>query len=127
MRPEGLTYRAGFLSPREERDLLENLERLTFHEVRMHGVAARRTVVHLGFDYDYSGWKIVPTDPPPAWLEPLVERCAAGAGIRRERLEQFLVARYPAGASIGGIATRPCSERRSSASPFSRSVRCISA
>jgi DNA oxidative demethylase len=101
MRPEGLTYRGGFISAEEERTLVEEIERLEFQEVRMHGVVARRTVVHFGYDYDYSGWKIIPTDAPPPWLEPLIERCAAEAKIARQSLAQFLIARYPAGASIG--------------------------
>lgn len=99
---DGFTYRAEFITPDEERELVKGIEQLPFHEVRMHGVAAKRTVIHFGFDYDYSGWKIHPTDPPPAFLEPLVERCAAQAGIdERAQLEQFLIARYPAGAAIG--------------------------
>jgi alkylated DNA repair protein (DNA oxidative demethylase) len=42
----------------------------------MRGQAARRTVIHFGFDYDYEGWKVFPTTPPS-------------------------VARYPPGATIG--------------------------
>jgi len=101
MRPDGLTYRGNFLSPDEERDLLAQIEQLPFHEVRMHGVVARRTVIHFGYDYDYEGWKLFPADPPPDFLEPLINRCAEAAGIDRARLAQFLVARYPAGSAIG--------------------------
>jgi len=99
--PDGFRYRPDFLTPDEERGLVDFVEKLAFREVRMHGVAARRTVVHFGYDYDYSGWKIVPTDPPPPYLRFLIERAAAEAEIAPESLEQFLIARYPAGASIG--------------------------
>lgn len=91
----------GFISAGEEDTLVSKIEELPFHEVRMHGVVAKRTVIHFGYDYDYSGWEIHPTDPPPQWLEPLVERCAAQAAVERARIEQFLIARYPAGAAIG--------------------------
>lgn len=101
MRPDGLTYRAEFVTKKEERDLVTKIDALDFHPVKMHGVVARRTVVHFGYDYDYSGWKIFPTDPPPSWLEPLIERCATAAGIERIELQQFLIARYPQGATIG--------------------------
>jgi alkylated DNA repair dioxygenase AlkB len=67
----------------------------------MMGVAARRKVIHYGFDYDYDGWSIRPTDPIPDFLEPLVLRCAAAAGVERDALRQMLVARYPPGATIG--------------------------
>ena len=101
VRPPGLTYRPEFLSTAEERELVSRVETLTFQEVRMHGVVAKRTVVHFGYDYDYSGWKIFPTDPPPDWLDALAHRCANEAHIPRESIAQFLIARYPAGAAIG--------------------------
>lgn len=100
-KPEGLAYVPDFLSDDEERALVGHAEKLQFHEVRMHGVAARRTVLHFGWDYDYEGWVIHPTTPPPDWLRDLRDRCASAARIEAERLEQFLIARYPPGATIG--------------------------
>lgn len=99
--PDGLTYASDFITDAEEAALIANVKTLPFHEVRMHGLVARRTVIHFGWDYDYSGWKIHPADPPPPWLADLRDRCAAVAEIEPERLEQFLIARYPPGASIG--------------------------
>lgn len=77
------------------------MEAYEFHEVRMRGQVARRTVIHFGWDYDYDGWKIHPTTPPSPRLRALADRCAEAAGVEPERLEQFLVARYPPGATIG--------------------------
>jgi alkylated DNA repair dioxygenase AlkB len=62
---------------------------------------ARRTVIHFGFDYDYEGWSIHETDPPPPFLIDLRDRAAAVANIDPLSLEQFLIARYPPGATIG--------------------------
>ena len=101
MRPEGLVYRAEFLGEEEERELLAEIETYAFHEVRMRGQVARRTVIHFGWDYDYEGWKVHPTTPPSPRLRELADRCAAEANIDPESLEQFLVARYPPGATIG--------------------------
>jgi alkylated DNA repair protein (DNA oxidative demethylase) len=97
----GLSYHADFLTPDEERDLLAEIETYPFHEVRMRGQVARRTVIHFGWDYDYEGWSVHPTTPPPPSLRALADRCADVAGIAKEALEQFLVARYPPGATIG--------------------------
>jgi alkylated DNA repair dioxygenase AlkB len=97
----GFRYAPDFLTEDEERGLLANIDRLEFREVRMHGVVARRTVVHFGWDYDYSGWRIHETDPPPSWLAALRDRAAAESGTEPSELEQFLIARYPPGASIG--------------------------
>lgn len=101
MTPPGFVYTPDFLSVRDERGLLDEIEAYPFHEVVMHGQAARRTVIHFGWDYDYSGWKIEPTTPPSPRLRALADRCAEAAGIAPESLEQFLVARYPPGATIG--------------------------
>ena len=98
---DGLLYLPDFLSAGEERDLLEEIENYPFHEVVMRGQAARRTVIHFGWDYDYEGWKIHPTTPPSPRLRAVADRCAAAAGAAAEALEQFLVARYPPGATIG--------------------------
>jgi len=99
MTPDGLQYTPDFLSEDEERALIAAVETLPFHEVRMHGVAARRTVIHFGYDYDYSGWSITPAAPPPDFLAPLLARAGAAAGV--DAWEQILVARYPPGATIG--------------------------
>ncbi|HEX8172558.1 MAG TPA: alpha-ketoglutarate-dependent dioxygenase AlkB [Thermoanaerobaculia bacterium] len=99
--PPGLTYLDDFLTERDERELLEEIGNYAFHEVRMRGQVARRTVIHFGWDYDYEGWKIHPTTPPSERLRALADRCAEASGVAPEALQQFLVARYPAGATIG--------------------------
>jgi len=80
---------------------VEEIDGYPFHEVRMRGQVARRTVIHFGWDYDYDGWSIHPTTPPSPRLRALADRCAAAAEIAPEALQQFLVARYPPGATIG--------------------------
>lgn len=101
MTPEGLRYIADFVDVEAERTLLEEIETYPFHEVRMRGQVARRTVIHFGWDYDYEGWAIRPAEPPPPSLRELADRCAVEAGVAPAALEQFLVARYPPGATIG--------------------------
>jgi len=99
--PEGLRYLPDFLSEEEEHALVDELFRLDFREIHMHGVVARRTVVHYGWDYGYESWRLSPAPPVPAFLEPLRDRCAAVAGLDPGELEEVLVSRYPPGASIG--------------------------
>jgi alkylated DNA repair dioxygenase AlkB len=98
---DGLLYLPDFLSPAEEETLLAEIETYPFHEVKMRGQGARRTVLHFGWDYDYEGWKIHPTTPPSPRLRALADRCAEVTGVAAEALEQFLVGRYPPGATIG--------------------------
>lgn len=99
--PPGLVYVPDFLSADDEHELIAEIETYPFHEVRMRGQVARRTVIHFGWDYDYEGWSVHPTTPPAPLLSNLRDRCAAAADIPSESLEQFLVARYPPGATIG--------------------------
>ena len=99
--PEGLVYRPDFISAGEERGLVALMERMDFHEVRMRGQAARRTVRHFGYDYDYEAWKLTPAASLPRELVALRDRCAELAGVGPDELAQALVSRYPAGAGIG--------------------------
>jgi alkylated DNA repair protein (DNA oxidative demethylase) len=100
--PEGLVYRPELLTAEEERALLAKLERLDFHEIRMHGVVAKRTARHFGVDYDYERRAAVrEAEPIPDWLVPVRERAAELAGVEPEELVEILVQRYPPGAPIG--------------------------
>jgi alkylated DNA repair dioxygenase AlkB len=98
---EGLVYREDFLSPAEEGELLALLEAMEFHTLTMRGQTARRTVRHFGLGYDYESGELVPTDPLPAPMLPLRDRCAELMERAPEDLVQVLVSRYPAGAGIG--------------------------
>jgi alkylated DNA repair dioxygenase AlkB len=99
--PEGLRYLPGFLSEEEERVLVDELSRLSFREIHMHGVVAKRTVAHYGWDYGYESWRLTPAPPVPPFLEPVRARCAAAAGLEPGALEELLVSRYPPGSGIG--------------------------
>jgi alkylated DNA repair dioxygenase AlkB len=109
--PDGLVYRPDLLAVDEERDLLEELDRLDFQEIVMKGVVARRTAVRYGMGYDYD--RRTPTEgaePVPGWLIPVRDRAAALAGIEGDDLRQALVQRYPAGAPIGWHRDSPAYE-----------------
>ena len=99
--PEGLVYRPEFITRAEERQVLGVLEAMELRTITMHGQTARRTVRHFGLDYGYESWKLVPTDPFPGELRWLHERAASLAGLDPDRFAQFLVTRYPPGATIG--------------------------
>src|SRR5207237_6786224 len=80
--PEGLVYRPELLGEVEERALLDELERLEFHEIRMHGVVAKRTARHFGVDYDYERRAAVQkAEPIPDWLVPVRARAAELARV----------------------------------------------
>ena len=100
--PAGLVYRPEVLSEDEEHALLREFEQLRFDEIRMHGVVARRTARHFGFDYDYERRAAVAdAEPIPDWLVPVRETAARLAEVEPQALAEALVQRYPEGAQIG--------------------------
>jgi alkylated DNA repair dioxygenase AlkB len=99
--PRGLVDVPQFISEEEERILLAHIEALSFAEVKMHGVAARRTVVHHGFEYGYGSWSLRRTGEIPPYLLALRDRAAALAGVAPGELAEALTSRYPPGAGIG--------------------------
>jgi DNA oxidative demethylase len=100
--PAGLVYEPELLSADEERGLLDEIERLAFHEIRLHGVVAKRTARHFGVDYDYGARAaLAEAEPIPPWLLPVRAKGAALAGVEADELVEALVQRYPEGAQIG--------------------------
>jgi alkylated DNA repair dioxygenase AlkB len=98
---EGLTYVEDFVTPEEERVLLELIEPLDFRTIEMRGQIARRRVRHFGLGYDYDRGDLAAVEPLPEGLEWLRERAAALIEREPEDLVQILVSRYPEGAGIG--------------------------
>ncbi len=99
--PPGFEYKADWIAAEEEQFLLWHIERLKFADVRMHGVTAKRRVVHFGWDYGYESWTIEPTEPIPDWLMPLRVRAAEVMGLPAEAVKEALVTCYESGAGIG--------------------------
>jgi len=99
--PDGFTYQDSFLTDREEAALVAVFEAMEFDPVVLRGHAARRTVRHFGYGYDFDSWRVRPTEPIPSHLLEVRDRCSALAGCAADGFQQALVTRYPAGSSIG--------------------------
>jgi DNA oxidative demethylase len=99
--PAGLRYEPGLLSARRQEELAAAVAAYDFHEVVLHGRAAKRTVRHFGLVYGYDSAAVVPGEPLPPELLDLRADCAALAGVEPGRLVEALVTRYPPGAAIG--------------------------
>jgi DNA oxidative demethylase len=89
------------ISSTEEEELLARLKILHWKEVRMHGVVAKRKVVHYGLDYTYDSGAVSPTDPPPKFLHSLLGRVADILNIPTNQIAEILITHYPAGSGIG--------------------------
>jgi alkylated DNA repair dioxygenase AlkB len=99
--PEGFLYRPDFLSAGEHDTLLDDIRALEFHEVRMHGVVARRRVIQYGWKYAFDGARLSEGPPLPGFLLPVRTRAAELASVAAGELSEALLTEYPPGAPIG--------------------------
>lgn len=100
-KPKGLIYQSDFLSQDEEKQLLGYIKRLDFHQVVMHGQAAKRLVRHFGLGYDFESRRTKPGEPMPQELVELIGRAEAFASVPPGSVKEALVTKYPVGAQIG--------------------------
>ena len=97
----GLDYREEFISAAEERELLGRLGTLDVAPFRFHGWLGNRQTRSFGWRYDFDDSSFTPTEPIPAWLEPLRDRAVVFAEVEPGAVHHALVARYDTGAGIG--------------------------
>jgi alkylated DNA repair dioxygenase AlkB len=99
--PLGLVFKAEFLTVDEERELLAFVDSLPFYEFKLHGVAAKRRVIHFGMRYALASRVLSSAPEIPRQLEPFRERAEALAGIAPGEFSQILINKYPPRAGIG--------------------------
>src|SRR5512140_457188 len=93
--PAGFLYEPGFLSKDEETALLEQIQRLSFEDVRMHGVVARRRIVQYGLNYSFDSARLSAGRTLPPCLAPLRNRAARFARRPADDFSEALVTEYP--------------------------------
>ena len=99
--PQGLLFKPDFLTVEEEHDLFALLQTLPFYEFKLHGVAAKRRVLHFGLRYALESRVLSAAPEIPSEFEPLRLRAAAFAGVASDDFSQILVNEYRPGAGIG--------------------------
>jgi alkylated DNA repair dioxygenase AlkB len=98
--PEGLQYAADFISRPLERKLIAGVTSLSLRPFQFGEYEGKRRVASFGWRYDYSLRRLLPAEPIPDWLTPLIEQVEAfgGPGMR---IGQVLCTEYEGGAGIG--------------------------
>ncbi len=99
--PGGFRYCPDFLSAEAEQRLLAQIGPLPFEAVVMHGVEAKRQVVHYGVRYAYGAGKVSSAARLPTFLAELGAQAAAEGRFPAGAPLEALVTRYPPGAGIG--------------------------
>src|ERR1700693_1631403 len=99
--PDGLLFKPDFVTIQEARDLVALLQKLPFYEFKLHGVAAKRRVLHFGLRYALESRVLTAAPEIPSQFEPIRRRAAAFAGVTPNEFSQILVNEYRPGAGIG--------------------------
>jgi alkylated DNA repair protein (DNA oxidative demethylase) len=98
---EGFVLRSDFITSAEEAALIDFIRTISFGEVRMHGVAAKRRVAQFGWRYSFETYRLTPAAAVPAPLLPLRDSAAILAKVQAAQFAQVLVTEYAPGAGIG--------------------------
>ncbi len=96
--PPGFSYFPDFISPDKEKDLLFVISKLSFSSFEMHGVEARRKIIHYGMKYDFLSRTVAKSGEIPPWLQDLKVQVST---LLRKEVAQILVTHYPTEAPIG--------------------------
>jgi alkylated DNA repair dioxygenase AlkB len=99
--PQGLTYRADFISPREEAELLEQIRALPLVHAPYRQYTARRRVASFGSTYDFEAQRLNEAPALPAFLLQLRARIARELKVLPDALAQGLVTAYDIGTPLG--------------------------
>ncbi len=99
--PAGFRYRAGLVSPHQERDLLDGLAGLAFAAFEFRGHAGNRRVISFGWAYDFNTGELRRAEAIPPFLLSLRDAAAGFAGLAPSGLQHALVTEYPPGAGMG--------------------------
>ena len=99
--PQGLKYQPAFITPEEERELVDRLTGLPFRAFEFQGYLGKRRVLSFGWQYDFNMRELLRAEDIPVFLLPLRERAARFAALTPADLKHVLVTEYAPGAAIG--------------------------
>lgn len=100
-RMDGFSYQEEFISPDEERDLLEQIAIQPLTESRYRQWTAKRRTVNFGGQYDFAHHQLHPAAPIPGFLHPLRAKLARWVDTPAESFTQAGIAEYRPGTQLG--------------------------
>ena len=97
---DGLSYNDHFLSPDEQRTLVQTILALDFVHDRFRGQQLKRRYAQFGYAYASTGRRLTPAPAFPPFLTAIVEKANARhpSGVA---FDQCIITHYPPGAGIG--------------------------
>jgi alkylated DNA repair dioxygenase AlkB len=98
--PSGFDYYPGFITEKEELQLINAIEKFDLQNMKFHEYEAKRKVISFGSGWSFTEQRLKPGDPIPGDFDFLVERIAGKLSIGKELIAQFLITEYPVGSVI---------------------------
>jgi alkylated DNA repair dioxygenase AlkB len=99
--PEGLQYHPEFVTPAEERELIDRLAELELEPFQFGAYEGKRRIASFGFSYDFSRQRLDAAKSPPSWLRTYISRIERSRAPENTRIAQVLITQYLPGAGIG--------------------------
>lgn len=99
--PKGLGYRADFVSPEEERELIARISQLPLRPFQFGPFEGKRRVASFGWRFDYSTQSLQRADPLPGWIMPSVRAVEGASGLPAGEIAHVLFTEYEPNTGIG--------------------------
>lgn len=98
--PEGFLYFPDFLTPQEEHELINEVEKTDLHSFIFQGFEAKRKVASFGYDYNFENRSIKKGIPIPEAFGSLIDKVGRFLNIDPKGFAELLITEYPAGSVI---------------------------
>lgn len=98
--PEGFLYFPNFLTPQEEHELINKVEKIDLHSFIFQGFEAKRKVASFGYDYNFENRSIKKGDPIPEAFSSIVDKVGRFLDIDSKDFAELLITEYPVGSVI---------------------------
>src|SRR4051812_29105488 len=95
--PAGFRYGTDIIAPKEEAELVRQIQKLPLAEFRFQQFLAKRLVIYFGWLYDFETSRFEPAVPIPEFLLEARSRAAEFAGLAADDLPHALVTEYAPG------------------------------
>lgn len=105
--PPGFRYSEAFISPDEERRLVDHIRCLPLQPFQFGAYEGKRRVISFGSRYDYTRHAVEDAAPPPGWILPFMARVQEFGGSACAPIRQVLCTEYDKGVGIGWHRDRP--------------------
>ena len=108
--PAGFRYTPEVLSSGDERELVQQFEKLPLKPFEFHGYQGNRRIYAFGHKYMFAGQEPRADASIPDYLRPLTDIASQISGMPANAFEQLMVTEYAPGAGIGWHRDRPAYE-----------------